>query len=159
MSSQITHTHTHTIIKMHPLAHILDTWALIISSSALFTVYLDRIMQRHPSPLQVITTRARRGGRKNSVKQKWQRETHSVTYLPGLSTLSDLSRIVAQSPPSFLCCLRATFTPSIQPYLGLPRKRPLLTSAINTLLAIRYLFIHSFHMPKPSQYSLNCSTR
>ena len=32
----------------------------------------------------------------------------------------------------------ATFTPSIQPSLGLPRTRPTLTSAINTLLAILY---------------------
>ena len=32
---------------------------------------------------------------------------------------------------------KATFTPSIQPNLGLPRTRPPLTSAINTLLAIR----------------------
>ena len=31
----------------------------------------------------------------------------------------------------------ATFTPSIQSNLGLPRTRPPLTSAINTLLAIR----------------------
>ena len=55
----------------------------------------------------MITTWAREGGPKeHSAKQKWQRETHSVTYVPGLSTLSDLSRIVTQPPPSFLCCLR-----------------------------------------------------
>ena len=35
---------THTVIKIHPLAHILDTWALIFSSCALFTVYPNRIM-------------------------------------------------------------------------------------------------------------------
>ena len=33
---------------------------------------------------------------------------------------------------------KSTFTPSIQPNLGLPRTRPPLTSAIDTLLAIRY---------------------
>ena len=38
---------------------------------------------------------------------------------------------------------KATFTPSIQPNLGLPRTRPPLTSAINTLLAIRYSSILS----------------
>ena len=32
---------------------------------------------------------------------------------------------------------KATFAPSIQPNLGLPRTRPRLTLAINTLLAIR----------------------
>ena len=55
----------------------------------------------------MITTRAWEGSPKeHSAKQKWLRETHSVTYVPGLSTLSDLSRIVAQPAPSFLCCLR-----------------------------------------------------
>ena len=33
---------------------------------------------------------------------------------------------------------KATFTPSIEPNLGLPRTRPQLTSAISTLLVIRY---------------------
>ena len=42
MSSQI--KHTHTVIKIHPLAHILDSLALIFSSCALFTVYPNRIM-------------------------------------------------------------------------------------------------------------------
>ena len=105
MSSQI--KHTHTVIKIHPLAHILDTWALIFSSRALCTVYPNRIMSRHPSPLHVITTRAWEGvPKEHSAKQKWPRKTHSVTYVPGLSTLSDLSRIVGKPPPSFPCCLR-----------------------------------------------------
>ena len=39
--------------------------------------------------------------------------------------------------------LKATFTPTIQPNLGLPRTRLTLTSAINTLLAIRYSSILS----------------
>ena len=77
-------------------------------------------------------------------KQKWSRETHSVTYVPGFSTLSDLSCIVAQPTPSFLYCPRPPLiTPSIQPILGLPRNRPPLSSAINTLLAIRYSSILS----------------
>ena len=55
----------------------------------------------------VITTRAREGGPKeHSAKQKWPGETHLVTNVPGLCTLSDLSRIVTKPPPSFLCCLR-----------------------------------------------------
>ena len=55
----------------------------------------------------MITTRAREGGPKeHRVKHKWPRETRSVTYVPGLSTLSDLSFIVAQPPLSFLCCPR-----------------------------------------------------
>ena len=45
-------------------------------------------MSRHPTPLQVITNRARKGGPKeHRAKQIWPCETHSVTYAPGLSTL------------------------------------------------------------------------
>ena len=104
MSSQI--KHTHTIINT-PLSQYTRLWALIFSSCPLYTVYPNRIMRRHPSPLPVITTRAREGGPKeHNAKQKWLRETRSVTYVSGLSTLSDLSPIVAQPPPSFLCCLK-----------------------------------------------------
>ena len=111
MSCQITHTHTHThthtIIKIHTLAYILDTLASIFSSCPLFTVYPNCIMQPHPSPLHVITTRAWAGcPEEHSAKQKWLRDTHSVTCVPGLAILSDLSRIVVQPPPSFLCCQR-----------------------------------------------------
>ena len=35
---------THAIIKIHTLAPILDTWALIFGSYALFTVYPNHIM-------------------------------------------------------------------------------------------------------------------
>ena len=93
--------------NIHPLAHILDICALIFSSCALFTVYPNRIMKRHPTPLQVITTIAWEGGPKeHRAKQNWPRETHSVTYVPGLSTLFGLSRIDAQHPQSFLSCPR-----------------------------------------------------
>ena len=34
---------SNTVINIHPLAHILDTWALIFSSCALFTVYPNSI--------------------------------------------------------------------------------------------------------------------
>ena len=88
MSSQITHTQSSSI---HTLAHILDTSALIFSSYAIFTIYPNSIMKQHHSPLQVITTRAWEGGPKeHRAKQKWPRETYSVTNVPGLSTLSDL---------------------------------------------------------------------
>ena len=78
-------------------------------------------MKRHPTPLLLITTRAWEGGPKeHRAKQKWPRETHSVTYIPGLSTLSDLSSIVAQPPPSFLCCTRPPeHNPSSLTYVSL----------------------------------------
>ena len=97
MSSQITYTQSSNI---HSKAHLLDTCALLFSSSF-------QPLPFQPTPLQVLTTRAREGGPKeHRAKQKWPRETHSVTYAPWLSTLSYLSRIVAQPPPSFLSCPR-----------------------------------------------------
>ena len=103
--SHVKSDNTHTIINIHPLAHILDICALIFNSCLFFLVYPNRI--RHITPLEVITTRAREGDSKeHRAKQKWPRETRSVTYVPGLFTLSDLSRIDEQPPPSFLCCPR-----------------------------------------------------
>ena len=90
--SHVKSDNTHTVINIHPLAHILDICALIFISCAIF--YHNRIVQRHPTPLQEITTRAWDGGPKeHRAKQKWPRETHSVTYVLGLSTLSDLLRV------------------------------------------------------------------
>ena len=68
MSSQITHTQSS---NMQPLAHTLDTRLFVFSSCALFTVYLNRIMYRHPTHLQMITSRAREGGpNEHRAKQK-----------------------------------------------------------------------------------------
>ena len=66
-------------------------------------------MSWHPTPLQVITTRAWEGAggpKEHKAEQKLLRETHSVTYAPWLSTHSYLSCIVVQPPLSFLCCPR-----------------------------------------------------
>ena len=88
---------THITINIHPLAHILDILRLGIQQLRPFTVYPNHIMKRHPIPLQVITTRTRNDEpNKQMAKQKRPGETHSVTYVPGLSSLSDLSRSEAQ---------------------------------------------------------------
>ena len=130
--------------NIHPLAHILHTSALILSSCPFFTVYPNRIMRRHPTPLQVKTTRAREGGPKeHRGKQKWPRETHSFTYAPGLSTLSYLRAHCRAASTVIPLLPKATFTLSIQPNLGLPRTRPPRTSAINNLLAIQHSSILS----------------
>ena len=91
--SHVKSDNTHTIIIIiHPLAHTLGTCALIFNSCALFTVYPNRIMWRHPTLLQVITAKSRESGPKDHrTKQKLPRETHSVTHIPGLSTLSAIS--------------------------------------------------------------------
>ena len=122
MSSQIKHTHSH---QDNPKAPILDTWALIFSRCALFVVYPNCIMWRHPSPLHVITTRAWEGGSKeNSAKQKLPRETHSVTYV-----CTRASFVHCHATSTVIPLLpKATFTLSIQPNLCLPRTRPPLTS-------------------------------
>ena len=75
MSSQIT-------IKQssytHLLAHIPGTCSVIFSSCARFTVYPNRIMLRHPTPLQVIFHQGT-GWRfeRTRAKQKWQYLTQS----------------------------------------------------------------------------------
>ena len=130
---------THTIININHLAHIPDICTLIFSSCAPFTIYLV--------PLQVITTRAREGGPKeHRAKQKWPRETHSVTYVAGLSTLSDLSRIVAQPPLSFICCPRP---PSHHP------SREISSSSWICLIALRFhLFIAFTERKKKVPFSM-----
>ena len=144
ISYQITRTQSSNI---HPLALILDTCALIFSNCVLFTFYSNRIMQRHPNPRQVITTRAREDGPTDDrVKQKWPREIKLITYAPGQSTLSDLSRIDEHPPSSFLCSLRP---PSHHPssltsvYLA-----PTLHLLRHQHPSGRKILIHSFHMPK-----------
>ena len=97
-------------------------------------------MQRHPSPLQVMTTRARESGpKKHRAKQKWPRETRSVTCT---RTLHSFARWRAASTIIPLLS-KATFTSSMQPNLGLLRTHLPITSAINTLLEIRYSSILS----------------
>ena len=124
-------THTHTVIKIHPLAHILDTGGLIFSSCALFTVYPNGIMKRHPSLLQVITTRVWEGQAKMAACNSFNYIcTRALRSLRSFEHCRAASTVIPQLP-------KATFTPSIQPNLGIPRTRPPLTSAINTLLAIR----------------------
>ena len=84
MSSQITHTQSSNIL---PLAHLRYTCPLILVVAAIVQVIPTALVAS--TPLQVITTRAREGGqKKHRAKQKWPSKTHSVTYVPGRSTLS-----------------------------------------------------------------------
>ena len=79
-------------------------------------------MWRYPTHLQVIIATARDGGlEEHRAKQKWPRETQSVTYEPQLSALSYLHCRSASTVIPLL--MNATFTPSIQPNLCLPRTR------------------------------------
>ena len=109
MSSQI----TDTIINIHPFSHMLNTCALISSSCALFTVYPNSIMWRHPIPLYVITSRAREGRPKNTGPSKYCSVKLNQLHM---HQGSPLFLIVTQPPPSFLCCPRP---PSHHPHLAL----------------------------------------
>ena len=92
-------------IHIHRLAHILDTCSLIFSSCPLFTVYHNRIMERHPTPLQVITTRAREGGpKKNRAKQKGRVKLIQLHMHQGCRAAST----------TILLLPKATFTTSIR---------------------------------------------
>ena len=105
MSSQITHTHNHQYTPLSPY-----TWHLRLDFQKLRRPFyslsqLHQVTASHPSPGD---NHQSTGGwsERTQGHAKMARETHFVTYVPMLSTLSDLSRIVAQPPPSFLCCPR-----------------------------------------------------
>ena len=156
MSSQI----THTVIKIHPLAHILDTWALIFSSWTLFYSLseLHHVTASLP-PLHVVTTRAREGGPKeHSAKQSGLVKLIQL-HMYCTRALHSL-RSFAQPPPSFLCCL-STFTPSMKPSPAQPRSSSYQSSTDfgHQHPSSHTVLIYSLYMQIPSQYSLMCSTR
>ena len=139
MSSQI--KYTHTVIKIHPLAHILDTWALIFSSCALFS-----LSQPHhvTASLPSWYHQSMRGLYERTQGQAKMAAWNSFSYI--CTRALHAFRSLSQSLAAFTVIPllpTATFTPSIQPNLGLPRTRPPLTSAINTILAKRYSYILS----------------
>ena len=142
MSSQT----THTVINIHPLAHIFDICVLIFSSCASHHSLRDKHQSTRGwfertqgqakmsawNSFSYICTRALHSSRYFA---HWRADTAVIPLLP-----------------------KATFTPSIQPNLGLPRTRPPLTSAIITLLAIRYSFTLSTCPNQLNQYCLICPT-
>ena len=99
MSSQITHT---IIINIHHLAHILDICALILTSCLFFSLSQPHhVTASHPSPGDNHQSTGGRSERTQVVRK------NSFSYIvPGLSALSDLSRIDSKPPPSFFCCPR-----------------------------------------------------
>ena len=101
-------------------------------------------MYRHPYPLHVTTTRAREGGPKEYKGQTKMAAWNSFSYICTRALHSFRSFAHCRAASTVIPLLpKATFTPSIQPNLGLPRTRPPKTSATNTILAIRYSSILS----------------
>ena len=121
-SSQITHTQSSNI---HPLAHILDTYPLMFSSSMYSFHSLSQqhhVTASHPSP--VITPEHGRAVRKNTGPSKNGSVKLIQLYMyqgsPLFSILRALSRIIHVIP----LLHKATFNQSVQPNIGLPRTRP-----------------------------------
>ena len=77
------------------------------------------------------------------------------TYVPGFPTLSHLSCIVAQPPPSSLCCQRppSHYPFNLTPVNPIPAIHLLPTPSSHLHPSSHLILIHSIHASKPSQYS------
>ena len=124
---------------------MLDICTLIFSSCTLFAVYPNRILAvtafHHSSGDNHQSTRGRSERTQGQAKMaEWNSFSYICTralhYFRSFTYYREASTVTPLLP-------KATFTPSIQPNLGLPSTRPPLTSTINTLLAIRYSSILS----------------
>ena len=134
---------THTVIKIHPLAHILDTWALIFSSYPFHSLsQLHHVMVSLSSPCD---NHQRTGGHSERTPCQAKMATwNSLSYICTRALQSFRSFVHCRAASTVIPLLpKATFTPSIHPNLSLPLTRPPLTSAINILLAIQYSSIFS----------------
>ena len=129
MSSPITRAQSPTI---HPLAHILGSCAFI-SVVEPFLQFIPTPSWNGIPPLsRCISTQKEH--RNHAKMAAW----NSIIYIRTRALHSFLSLAHRRAASTVIPLLpKATFTPSIQPNLRLPRTRPPLTSAINTLLANR----------------------
>ena len=136
MSNQITHNSQHA-------PHSPYTWHLFFDFWHLRHFYsLYHVMASHPSPGDNHQSTGGRSERTqgqakmaawNSFCYKCTRALHSFRSFAHWRAASTVIPLLP----------KATFTPSIQPNLCLPRTRPPLTSGNNNLLAIWYLSILS----------------
>ena len=114
MSSQI--THTHTIINIHHLAHILDICALIFSSCSLFTVYPNRISIPTASVSQPQPPEHGRTVRKNTLKELIQLHIYKGSLLfPIFRALTRSLQRRSSVAQGHLHTIHPA-TPSIQPH-------------------------------------------
>ena len=105
--------------------------------------------------------RAKEGGPKEHDMQKWPREINIVSYAPGLSTLSYPSLSRSLHRHSSVAQGHLDHPSSIIPVCLVPTLRLLPPSTPfwpYGTHSSRMVLIHSFYMPKPSQYSLIRST-
>ena len=141
MSSQIKHTHSHQDTALSPY-----TWHLSLDFQQLCPFY--SLSQPHhvtaslPSPCDNHQSTGGRSERTQGQAKMAALNSFSYICTRALHAFRSLAHCRAASTVIPLLP-KATFTPSIQPNPRLPLTRPPLTSAINTLLAIRYSSILS----------------
>ena len=130
---------THIIINIHTLAHILDIFHL----DSLYFRPFYRLSQPHhvtasnPSPGDNHQSTGGRSDRTQGQAKMAEWNSFGCICTRALHSVRSFAHWRAAS--SVIPLLpKATFTPSIQPNLGLPRTRPPFTFACNTLLDIRY---------------------
>ena len=133
---QIMSDYTRRLAQHSSLSPLSSTQCPIFSCMAFQTVYSNHIMKRSSTHDKVISYQGE-GGR--SLKEQMIKQTWSVSnYRHKICTRnlhSFLSFAHCRKAPTAISLLpKATFTPSIQPNLGLPRTRLRFTSAINTLV-------------------------
>ena len=142
MSSQIMHARSYNI---HPLVHILGTCPLISVVTPFFTVYPNRIMERHPTPLQVISHESTQGRTKRQDTSKNIVARKTIIYICTRVLHFFLSFAYYRAAFTVISQLpKASFTISIQPNIGQPCTRPSLISAINTLDNINIIIMTYF---------------
>ena len=147
MGSHFKSDNTHTITDKHALAHILDTCAVRFDFQLLRPFY--SLSQPHhvtaSNPFPGDSYHSTGGRSKRTMGQANMATINSFSHTcTRVSTLSDLSRIVSQPPPSLLCC---PSPPSQHPYsltlVSLVPVLHLLLPSGHTVLAIRYSSILS----------------
>ena len=141
MSSQITHTHNHQDTPLSPY-----TWLLILDFQYLRPFYslsqLHHLTASLPSPCANHQSTEGRSERTQCQAKISAWNSFSYICTRALHSFRSFAHCRAASTV-FSLLPKVTFTPSIQPNLGLPRTRPPLPSAINTLLDIWYSSILS----------------
>ena len=149
-----------TIIKHSPLVNTLDICALIsvIASFAQLTPTTSWNGDKPPATLVISHQSAGELSERTQVPLNTSRVTLNHLHM---HQLSPLLPIFYAASTVILLLPKATFSPSIQSNLRLPRIRPLLTSTINTLLAIQYSSIlscpnhlNTLYLPTPFLFQL-----
>ena len=133
MSSPITHAQSPTI---HLLAHTLGFCAFT-SVVAPFSQFISTPSCNGIPPLSRCISPQSTGGRSEGTQELRKNGRVKLNHVLRTRALHSFLSLARRCVTSTVIPLlpKATFTPSIQPNLGLPRTHPPITSAIITLLA------------------------